>query len=290
MSAMNLIDRDKDLPIIEKARQAGTRFFLWIHWPPDLGLEVWNSLLCKTNPADVYFGEREPEGMYDFESVTGKKYVTIPNAANKKLHFPTVPMKKYEYDLVFLGTNLPLKQKLFSTILEPLRKKYRVGLFGPGWTTKDSVLRAIQKFARNAGMIKFANWINDRRITVPLDEENALYSSAKICLNFHEREPDGSQPHYILNQRTFKIPACGGFELCDKVPALRNYFTEDEMVMVDIEPSKWLETIEYYLTHEEERKAIQKKATGRALRDHMYHNRVEQVIALYNEQVSVSRG
>src|SRR5207248_8747832 len=60
------------------------------------------------------------------------------------------------------------------------------------------------------------------------------YSSAKICLNFHEREPDGSQPHYIVNQRTFKIPACGGFQMCDEVPAIRKYFSDSEIVLLPL--------------------------------------------------------
>ena len=285
MSAMNLIDPFRDIKILQEAQGRGTKIFLWIHWPPDPGLEAWREILKNNNVADVYFGEREPEGMYDFESVTGKKYYVLPNAANRKLHFPVSPVGKYKYDIVFLGAKLPLKNKLFQGILKPLQKKYRVGVFGPGWTVKDRILKVLQKVARNIRMVGIANWINRRRITIPPDEENALYSSAKICLNFHEREPDGSQPHYILNQRTFKIPACGGFALCDQVPALRRYFSSEEMIMVGLDSSEWLEKIEYYLSHEDERKRIQERGTKRALSEHTYHNRVVKVLDLYQRVV-----
>ena len=283
MSAMNILDIDQDVPIIQKARRNGMKLFLWIHWPPEDGLEAWNALLKKEDMADVYFGEREPEGMYDFIQATDKSYHVIANAANKKIHFPTESSKKYEYDIVFLGANLKKKQQLFSEILKPLSKKYNVGLFGPGWTLKDKILRVVQKFMRMLGMTSLSNWVNQLRITIPVNEERELYSSAKISLNFHEREPDGSQPHYILNQRTFKIPACGGFEICDDVPALRRYFKENELVMATMDPQDWFSKIEHYITHDEERNKIIIKGTDRALRDHTYHNRVAQVLDLYNK-------
>ncbi|HTE48675.1 MAG TPA: glycosyltransferase [Candidatus Paceibacterota bacterium] len=285
MSAVNILDVVRDLQDIKEARRKGMKLFLWVHWPPVKGFDAWNDLLKKEDVADVYFGEREPEGMYDFEQVTGKTYHVIANASNKKVHFPTKPVKKYEYDIVFLGANLKKKQQLFSEILKPLSKKYKVGLFGPGWTLKDKILRVVQKFMRIFHMFGLSNWVNKLRITVPTDEERELYSSAKISLNFHEREPDGSQPHYILNQRTFKIPACGGFEICDDVPALRRYFKEDELVMATMDPQDWFSKIEYYITHEEERNKIKNKGINRALKDHTYNNRVAQVLKLYNNLV-----
>ena len=110
-----------------------------------------------------------------------------------------------------------------------------------------------------------------------------LYSSSKICLNFHEREKDGSQPHLILTQRTFVIPACGGFEICDYVPPLRKYFSEEEMVMATMDKEDWFKKIEYYMNNEKERNTIRQKGTKRALSDHTYHNRVKTVIDIYTE-------
>lgn len=281
MTAMNLLDFQKIIGILKETRKRGTKIFLWVHWPPYKGLEKAGEFLENEDIADIYFGEREPEGMGDFEQKTGKKYYVIPNAANRKLHFPTDPVKKYEYDIVYLGAYLPKKKWFFKKVLLPLTRKYKVGIFGPHWTLKDKTFGFFQKFCR---IIKFKygiDVINKFRITIPPEEENKLYSSAKISLNFHERESDGSQSHYILNQRTFKIPACGGFEICDYVPALRKYFTEDEMVMADLDPQDWFRKIDYYIKHENERKKIQEKGTLRALKEHTYHNRVEQIINLY---------
>lgn len=263
------------------ARELGIKVFLIVYWP----LREKEVEIIKTKDiADIYFGEREHGSMVEFEAVTGRKYHIIPNAANKLLHFPVKPIEKYRFDIVYMGANLPKKREMFKSILFPLKKKYKLGLIGPYWTIQDNILRLIQKIFKKVKFSWGFEWINKMRVQVPSNEENILYSSAKICLNFHEREEDGSQPHRIVNQRTFKIAACGGFQLCDYVPEARQYFTDQELVMLDPKNYKiWFEKIEYYLKHEVERKKIQKLGTKRSLKDHTYHNRVDQVISLYNE-------
>ncbi len=133
---------------------------------------------------------------------------------------------------------------------------------------------------RLAGAFWAARTIDQARITVPPEAERALYSSAAVALNFHEREDDGSQPHYIVNQRTFKIPACGGFQICDEVPAIRKYFGGDEVVMAPLDPGEWMARIEYFLGHEHEREAMRGRGAQRALREHLSTHRVKSVLAL----------
>lgn len=48
-------------------------------------------------------------------------------------------------------------------------------------------------------------------------------------------------------------------------------------------PEEWFRKIEYYLSHEEERRRIQGKGTDRALRDHTFHNRLEQIQKLWEK-------
>src|SRR5207237_5474244 len=143
--------------------------------------------------------------------------------------------------------------------IRSVRSTHRVGVFGPGWSLQDTVLRAWSKACKLARAYPVARAIDRARISIPPDAERQLYSSAKIALNFHEREDDGSQPHYIVNQRAFKIAACGGFQICDFVPALRKYFSEDEVVMAT-EPGDWLDKVEYFLAHDDERQQIRLSA------------------------------
>lgn len=275
----------KNLPTIFSFRKNGGKVVLRVDAYFDTDPEVRDTLV-NHDPADIYFGEVEEPWMEKFKRMTGKKYVVIANAAHHQLHFPGKPVPKYKCDIVFLGSRgVPKKQDALGTLLLPLMRKYNVKVFGPNWTLKDKILKAAGFLLRKIGWEQGNAFVQKLRITVPPEDEPALYSSAKICINIHSRAED-IKDHVILNERTFKIPACGGFELCDFVPPLRNYFAEDEMAMAEDKNGDWVkdwfEKIDYYLTHDAERKAIQERGTARALRDHTYINRVRQIFDLLN--------
>ena len=274
------------LPLFLNARKKGVKVVMRVDSFFDQDPLICNALV-RENPADIYFGEVEGSKMDGFKAMTGKPYVIIANAAHPKKHFPTAPVEKYACDIVFMGAWMPNKREAFAKLLFPLIKKYRVRLYGPNWTLKDNTLRSLGLIARKLHLFELSERLQKLRLQVPAEEENQLYSSAKICINIHERgEHIGVLDHLILNERTFKIPACGGFEICDFVPPVRNYFTEDEMVMADDAHGDWVadwfKKIDYYLHHPDERKKIQEKGTRRALRDHTYKNRVALLFSLLN--------
>jgi len=280
-SAINILDVRARLPLLHAMRRNGTRVLLWVHWPLERPIDaVRADLLRHEDVADIYFGEREAEQMAPFERDTGKRYHVIPHAASPRLHFPTNAAREYQTDVVYLGANLRKKRWFVRNVLRPLGKRYRVALWGPQWTIADNLWRIASRACKRADMGRLAAHIDRRRISLPPERENALYSSARISLNFHEREDDGSQPHYIVNQRTLKIPACGGFQMCYYVPAIRQYFADGEIVMANIDGQELMHKIEYFLRHEDARREIQQRGTQRALADHMYTNRVELVSRL----------
>ncbi len=265
-------------PALRDARQKGTKVFMMadqtIAESPEK-LPVYRD----ADIADVYWGENEAEWMQDFVRASGRAYVTIPLAANKKFHFPVSPVRKYACDIAFLGAMMPLKRKIFEQLLVPLMKKYHVRVYGPGWTLKDKILKSAAALARKAGAEKAGAWLTGRRLSVPVEEENQLYSSAKVSINIHERGPE-TKNHVFLNERGFKVPACGGFEVCDYNLALRRYFAEDEVVMAEDDGEDWFRKIEYYIRHDDERERIRKAGTARTLREHTYHHRAKRVLEL----------
>jgi len=263
--------------ILAKARSDGSKICMNVFWPLYQQPEERAKALAEYDIANLYCGEREPDSMETFEIDTGKQYVTLPQSANPRYHFPDSPDPRYNYDVVFLGAKLPHKRWFNEKVLAPLRRRYRVGLFGPGWSIQDNALRALSKTARILDCLSWARRFDDLRFLISDEDERRLYASAKIALNFHEREPDNSQPHHIVNQRTFKIAACGGFQIVDPVAALPKYFSADEIVTAAFDPQEWFDKVEYYIAHDEERRAIQKKATARALNEHMSQHRVDRL-------------
>lgn len=272
---------------LARLRAQGTRVCMNVFWPLSGQPEARARALREHDVADLYCGEREPDSMESFERDTGKVYMTMPQSANPRFHFPGDKDPRFDFDIAFVGAKLPHKRWFNDNVLLPLTRHYRVGLFGPNWTLKDNSLRALSKAARLADWPAAARWFDKSRVSIGDDDERRLYSTARISLNFHEREPDNTQPHHIVNQRTFKIAACGGFQIVDPVKGLRNYFVPgEEVVVAALDPSDWHQKIEYYLANEEERQAIQRRATQRAIAQHMAPNRVD----LLCTQLAVPRG
>lgn len=276
----------QDTDIVKEFKKKGVKIFIDVSpilcsrpTPKEL------AVLRDSDFADVYRGSIRPKRSVEFERMVGKPYHFIPWAASKHLHFPSSSEKKYECDLVFIGANLPAKQAIFQKFLFPLFKKYDVKIYGALWTWKDTFFRLGAGFNRRLGIKSLTNFFDKRRLAIPtLEEERKIYSSAKIGLNFHVYDERGVN-YDELNERGFKIPACGGFQTVDYVPSMWRFFEPGKEVVMatkDNDPKDWFSKIDYYLRHDAERKEIQEAGTKRALSEHTYHNRVDQIIGIYN--------
>lgn len=236
-------------------------------------------LIEKNLLGDIYFHvvEQEDKRMEGFETTTGEKFYTIPLAADKTI-------MKYQYedkfkaDISYIGTYLPAKRSFFKEYVFPLKKEYDLKLYGQDWTLKDRMLGWVARFGQ------FFNIPFLRSILKPklkLEDEAKVYSSSSICINVHEdyqKEYNGD-----CNERTFKIPLCGGFEITDDVACIRKYFKEGEEIVIAKDKRDWFEKIEYYLKNPDKKIAIIEAGKRRVLKDHTYHNRSELIINLYNE-------
>ena len=274
------------LKALRKAKNSGAKIVLWLYWPlSDLPL-ARTQAIKDNDVVDVCIGEREVDSMQHFIEDTGFAYYTIPMSANSSAHRVVPFNEDYAYDIAFVGAKLPKKRWFNEQIIVPLRKKYRVAVFGSNWTVADNFKRAASKVLRMSNLPNVAANIDKTRFSISEEDELSLYSSAKICLNFHEREADLTQPHHIVNFRTFKIPACGGFQICDDVKNMRQYFGEDELVTIECDRSKWFQQIEHYLHAPDERKQFVAKAYQRVRNEHMDYHRVrtlETLLGLRNE-------
>lgn len=225
---------------------------------------------------DVYYnvcraGDRRMEG---FEEATGYKHYTIPLAADRNINFYDFK-DEFKCDISFLGTNLPDKQEFFKTKVYPLKKKYKLKLFGQDWTTLDKTIGFLAKAGMyfNLPILK-----NIQKPKLALENERQIYSSSTISLNIHEsyqREYGGD-----CNERTFKIPLCGGFEIVDDVSCIKDYFVPDKEVVI-AGSGDWFDKIEYYMHNPDKREVIVTAGRERVLKDHTYHNRASQMLDIY---------
>lgn len=278
-----------DLEVLKKYREKGLVVFCQIRAWQDIDTNIGSinsalkdspvevNLIKNGNAGDIFWHwfELDEPLMDGFAKNTGHQYYSILLAADKTKYFYD-PDPTFACDICYVGSFLPLKQKFLEDYIIPLRDKYSIKIYGSDWTISNRVLGKIQKAAQffNIEILK-----NIRKIKLSLDDERKLYSSAIISLNVHEEQV--KKYNMEINERTFKILACGGFEICDNVPILRKYFTENELVIAE-DGHNWFEKVEYYIKNPSQRTSIIEAGRKKVLANHTYHNRVGQILEIYN--------
>lgn len=225
---------------------------------------------------DHYFhvveqGDRRMEG---FEKFAGKNYLTIPLAVDKTLLKAARFEEKFKADISFIGSNLSQKRKYLKEWLKPLAKNYDLKLYGQDWTLFDRTAGKAQKVGQyfNLPVLKSL-----RKPRLALEDEFSIYASSKLCVNLHEnyqREFGGD-----CNERTFKIPAVGCFEIVDNVDCISKYFVPDQEIIIAENKQEWFEKIEYYIGNLDKAAEIAHRGKIRTLNEHTYHHRVRTLLS-----------
>lgn len=99
-----------------------------------------------------------------------------------------------------------------------------------------------------------------------------LITDAKILLNDHW---DDMKDNGIISNRIFDALAAGAFIISDDMPQLHKYFEGCLVTYRDREDLK--NKIDYYLTHEDERKEIVGKGKKIVLRNHTFDARAKEI-------------
>ena len=135
-----------------------------------------------------------------------------------------------------------------------------VGLWGPGWDAAPELQR-----------LPPGTW-RGRRITA--SDAAKVYNLAQICPNVHHPQTQIGG----LNTRTFEVLAAGGFELVDNVAGLDENFEVGREIVSYTSPAHFRELADYYLAHDDERRAIAARGRARVLRDHTYEERLKTIL------------
>jgi spore maturation protein CgeB len=91
-----------------------------------------------------------------------------------------------------------------------------------------------------------------------------------------------------LTQRVFDCSACGGFIITNNKSIINEFFDigEEGKELVTFDNERHLnELINHYLTHDEERLAIARRARKRVLNEHTYNHRMQTVFKILSEQI-----
>lgn len=110
-------------------------------------------------------------------------------------------------------------------------------------------------------------------------EVSNIYHSSKINLNItlHCIETGASQ-------RIFDVMAAGGFMLSNYQQELAELFVPGEEIVLYHNMEELEYYVEYYLSHEEERKRIAKRGQQKVVRLHDFHGKIQKVMEIVSEK------
>jgi spore maturation protein CgeB len=225
---------------------------------------------------DAYFHviEQGDQTMHGFNESTGCSFHTIPLAADKSLLHAKAQLQ-FTSDISYVGTNLPEKRIFFKNCVYPMGKKYDLRIYGQDWSRSDWTLGWLQRLGQYFNIKPLSRL---RKPKLALKDEGSIYASSCISINVHEKFQRifGGD----CNERTFKIPLSGGFEVVDNVACIKKYFKPGIELVIAENDDEWIDMVYYYLKNPEKRKSIIEAGKSRVLNDHTYHNRVEQIIKM----------
>jgi spore maturation protein CgeB len=242
--------------ILERLRTAGlTCAFWWIE--NHRVLPYWRVVA----PLYDWFYAIQPGAFMTRLSEAGARRPRyLPLACDPERHaqvvLTAVERRRFGADVSFAGSPYLNRRQIFAALAD-----LRLRLWGAGWS--DAALAPLQA----EGGKSFT-----------LDEMLRIFAATKINLNLHSAEHVPGldpEPDYV-NPRTFELAACGAFQLVDHRSPLPDLFTNEEVVTFASVP-ELRSLIGRYLDDDGSRQAIAARARTRALAEHTYCHRMQQV-------------
>ncbi len=196
-----------------------------------------------------------------YEAAGAKRCVPIYNAVDPEVHRPVAPDPRFSGDLAFLGNRLPDRESRVDEFFfraAGLRPDLTFVLGGNGWQTRPM-----------PGNVRYAGHVYTR-------DHNAFNCSAQAVLNINRSSM--ARVGYSPATRVFEAAGSGACIVSDAWEGLEEFFEPGREVLVarnGAEVAAVLDTLT-----PESAAAIGGAARLRALRDHTYADRVEQLVQL----------
>ena len=168
-----------------------------------------------------------------------------------------------------------------NLIKTPYGRKIIMGAF-------KQKLKPPRALSNNTNSLKFLD-------SVDISLLGKVYSSYALSLSSTAARNTGvlKRPLNIVNLRSFEIPMSGGLQICPYSKELASYFVEDKEIIFYRTECELIEKSNYYLLDKNKllRQKIKAAARKRAIQDHSWFNRFQQVFdyfSLTNERSKYS--
>lgn len=218
--------------------------------------DSFHSLVPAYDAILTYGGGPAIENAYrDFGA---RRYFSIYNGLDAETHHPVLPDERFACDVAFVGNRLPDREARVETLFLRAAELAPDRLFllgGEGWHDKP--------------MPPNVRWIGH----VPTALHNVVNCSAGMVININRASM--ADTGYAPPTRVFEVAGAAACLLCDRWPGIERFFAPDSEILVISSAEDIADAL--YRHDSSARRRIGNAFRERALRDHSYKQRAEQV-------------
>ena len=183
----------------------------------------------------------------------------LPQATDSEIYRP-VPTEKL-FDVGFIGSNKPGR----AEILERIRKKFKLGVWGEDWQGTDF----------KPGVPAY------------LENFSLACSQSKILLNI-TASPDWPIYPKTFSQRIYMAASCSSCILTDEVPGIEEFFSPSSEILT-YKNETLISQISNLLSNEDRLSSIGEAARRKVLIKHQYFHRLRRMFLCLGLLLSVLR-
>jgi hypothetical protein len=214
----------------------------------------------------------------------GARPIYFQEAANPDFYHPVNAPR--DLDVAFVGTCYGDRPRYLRCLVD---NGIDVYVWGPGWESvcRDAgpllsprrlaheAKRRLFPGARTAGFLPCGAWGG----TLQDAEMVSVFSRTKISLGFSRVAPtEGSAtPIHQVRLRDFEATMSGAFYLLEYFEEIEQFFTLDKEIVCFSNADELIEKVRFYLTHDAVREKIRAAGRARALSDHTWQKRFQQL-------------
>lgn len=254
-----LFTNEFDTEILSKiTTETSTVTFNWFaddHWRFESFSRDWA-------PCFNYVSTTDRESLQKYHSIGYKNALLTQWGVNHYLYRKRD--NQIFQDVSFVGQSHGNRQEVVGFLR---RNRIDIVTKGTHWNIRryHNILKKLRLISES----HYQTIINQTRITQ--DEMIDFFQQSKINLNL----TTSSNTNYRnqIKGRNFEIPGCGGFQLSQYAERLEEYFIPEKEIVFFSSMDEMLEKIRYYLEHDNERNAIADAGYKRAINDHTYEKR-----------------
>ena len=256
-------------------RAQGVRCY---NYYPDVSFRSHSRHIPKALPHYDWIFTTKTFGLDDMREQLGVTRASLIHFAfDPDLHRP-VPMteqdvERYGCDVSYVGKWSPKKETLLTEVARR-RPSVRLRIWGEAWgNARTPELRAA---------------IAGREVLG--DEFVRALIGSKINLSILSEAGQGSSRGDQLASRTFVVPACGVFVLHERTAELLELFREGEHLACFADADEMIEKIDYYLEHDDLRRAIADRGRELVVREHSWDRRIRTITDHYARESAFTKG